>query len=159
MGGGGTGSDAFGHFYHRHANDIYGYFLRRTSHRELSHDLTADTFVAALEGVETFDPERGNPRQWLYGIAGNLVRRAWRRNETQRMALRRLESTVSAASTAGYDAAEARADAIRLTEALERVPADKRIALYLRIVEQLGYDEIRQLLDCSPEAEIGRAHV
>ena len=63
---------AFAAFYERHERDVLGFFGAVTRRPELAADLTAETFAAALDGVAQFDPERGNARMWLFGIARNL---------------------------------------------------------------------------------------
>ena len=41
--------EAFARFYERYERSIVGYFMRRTADPELTADLTAETFAAALE--------------------------------------------------------------------------------------------------------------
>lgn len=48
---------------------ITAYFARRTTEPQTVADLTSDTFVAAITSFATFDPRRGTPRSWLFGIA------------------------------------------------------------------------------------------
>lgn len=74
--------------YSDHAPDLYGFLVRRVG-RDLAQDLLADTFVAAIGSVGTFDPNRGSMRTWLFGIASNLVRRHWRTEERRLRAVAR----------------------------------------------------------------------
>ncbi|HEY0496953.1 MAG TPA: RNA polymerase sigma factor [Kutzneria sp.] len=48
---------------------ITAYFARRATEPQTVADLTSDTFVAAITSFATFDPRRGTPRSWLFGIA------------------------------------------------------------------------------------------
>ena len=48
--------------------------LVRTRDREVSADLTAEAFAVALNGVDHYDPAKGTPQQWLYGIANTNSR-------------------------------------------------------------------------------------
>src|SRR5882757_10229462 len=48
---------------------ITAYFARRATEPQTVADLTSDTFVAAISSYATFDPRRGTPRAWLFGIA------------------------------------------------------------------------------------------
>ncbi len=70
--------EAFSVFYNRHFDNIITYFWRRIRDRDVAADLTAETFAAALEPLHRFDPDKGNPSQWLYGIAANLLKKFWR---------------------------------------------------------------------------------
>ncbi|RIJ70219.1 sigma-70 family RNA polymerase sigma factor [Nakamurella silvestris] len=44
-------------------------------------DLLSETFAVAIAGRDGFDPDRGDARGWLYGIAGNLLRRHLRQED------------------------------------------------------------------------------
>lgn len=83
-------ADAFATFYRRHAQGVLTFHARRTPSAELAADLTAETFAAALAGAERFDPERGEPVQWLYGIARHLLARALERGAADLRARKRL---------------------------------------------------------------------
>src|SRR3954452_21866183 len=47
-------------FYRRHFEAVLGFFARRTRDAELSADLTAETFAAALAGRRRFRPDSGH---------------------------------------------------------------------------------------------------
>src|ERR1700754_4819637 len=79
---------AFGVFYERHERSVLGFFGAVTRRPELAADLTAETFAAALDGVAAFDPERGTPRMWLFGIARNLLAGSARRGRGEAAARR-----------------------------------------------------------------------
>lgn len=147
--------EAFGAFYHRHFITILHYFWSRTRDRAAASDLAAETFAAALQGIERYDPGRGTPSQWLYGIAGNQLKKFWRRNQASERARTRLQIQTPPVATTGWEeieAADARLDAARITAALGRLPASYRDAVRLRVVEQQGYDEIGHQLACTPGA-------
>lgn len=59
----------FEQIYRAHVPHVTAYFARRTADPQAVADLTADTFVQAITSFTTFDPARGSPRSWLYGIA------------------------------------------------------------------------------------------
>ncbi len=70
---GGDPSVVFAELFDTHQAGLLRYLTRRVG--VAADDLVAETFVAALAGRESFDPERGSPGPWLYGIATNLLRR------------------------------------------------------------------------------------
>lgn len=59
---------AFARVYEEHAQAIYRYLLARVGRGDLAEELTAQTFLAALQGFQTY---RGTGTQlaWLIGIA------------------------------------------------------------------------------------------
>jgi RNA polymerase sigma factor (sigma-70 family) len=59
----------FEQIYRAHVQQVTAYFARRTADPQTVADLTADTFVQAITSFATFDPARGSPRGWLFGIA------------------------------------------------------------------------------------------
>jgi len=129
------------------------YFWSRTHDHDIASDLMAETFAAALSGVGRYDPAKGLPRQWLYGIARNQLKRLWRSNRVASNARRRLEVQTPPTADTGWEeieAADAGLDAGRLAEALCRLPARSREAVQLRIIEQLEYGEIAERLGCKP---------
>lgn len=147
--------EAFGVFYRRHFEQLLAFFWLRTRDRQDASELVAETFAAALESLERFDAERGDPAAWLFGIAKNQVRTFWRRKNASDRARRRLEIQTPPVGDLGWESiesADARLDASRLSAALERVPQRNREAVRLRIVEQLEYDDIGDRLDCKPGA-------
>ena len=124
-----------------------------SSDRDLGSDLTAETFAVALASVERFNPAKGSPQQWLYGIANNQLKRLWRRNRVSSAARRRLQIQTPSTAATGWEeieAADARLDADRLAQALDRVAPKSREAVRLRIIEQLDYTEIADTLGCRP---------
>ena len=150
--------EAFGVFYASNVGPLLAYFWSRTRDRDVASDLTAETFAAALAGVTRYDPAKGTPRQWLYGIANNLLKRLWRTKRVSSNARRRLGLQTPPTAVTGWDeieAADARIDADRLASALERVSPKSREAVRLRIVEQLEYGEIAHRLRCKPGAARG----
>ena len=67
--------DAFAEFYRRHERSVLGFFVHWTRSAELSADLMAETFAAAFESAGRYQPERGEPSAWLFGIAHNMLAR------------------------------------------------------------------------------------
>src|ERR1700760_2307011 len=49
-------AEAFVAFYRRHLTAVLGFFLRRTGNAELTADLTAEVFAAALLAAERYRP-------------------------------------------------------------------------------------------------------
>jgi RNA polymerase sigma-70 factor (ECF subfamily) len=71
--------EAFGTFYDRFEADILAFFYPATRRADIAADLTAETFAAALASARSFDPEQGNARGWLFGIARHQLADAWER--------------------------------------------------------------------------------
>ena len=122
----------------------------------MSHQIwVAETFTVTFESVERYDPAKGNPRQWLYGIANNQLKRLWRSKRVSmnaRPPAGNPDASHSNHRLEEIEAAGARLDADRIAEALARVPARSREAVRLRVIEQLDYSDIARQLGCTPKS-------
>uniref|UniRef100_UPI003F495D40 RNA polymerase sigma factor n=1 Tax=Nonomuraea bangladeshensis TaxID=404385 RepID=UPI003F495D40 len=140
--------ERFAVLYDRYFEEIYRYLSLQLG-QQAAEDLAAETFLTAFRKRQTFDPERGVVRPWLYGIATNLV--AGRRRKLARMlgALRRLP-TAKEAETGMEDWATTRADAARARRPLARAlaslsPGDRDVLLLIALAG-LTYDEVAEAL-------------
>lgn len=128
---------------------IFRYAQRRLG-PSMAEEIAAQTFAEAWRTRDRFDPERGTPAAWLYGIAANVIKRHHRDE------LRQLRAFASS----GIDPAWTVEDAGRVVDRLdagERWPlvaaalADMRptdrdiITLYCW--EDLTYQEVADALD------------
>jgi DNA-directed RNA polymerase specialized sigma24 family protein len=81
-----------------------------------------------------------------------VLRESARRDRIETRARGRLGLPLDLAAEDGYDVEARLSPRTALTAALERVPAHEREALELRIVEELGYDEVAARLAIRPAA-------
>jgi RNA polymerase sigma factor (sigma-70 family) len=132
-------ADAFADFYRRHARPLAGFLVRRTGDAEAAADLLAETFAAALTGLDRFDPARGDAVGWLYGIARHQLARRARRGAVEDRARRRLGMERLDLGDADLRAIEACDDA---TVALQSLPPDQREAVHARVVAEQDYAAI-----------------
>ncbi|QMU73523.1 RNA polymerase sigma factor [Streptacidiphilus sp. P02-A3a] len=80
----------FAMFYEQQFDAVLGFVTRRVDSPHLAADLTADIFVAALEGVDTYDARRGAPVAWLYGISRNVISAHFRGSAREQHAVARI---------------------------------------------------------------------
>jgi DNA-directed RNA polymerase specialized sigma24 family protein len=83
-------AEAFVRFYRRHLAAVLGFFLRRTRDPELTADLTAEVFAAALVAARRYRPGERPALAWLYGIAAHKLADSRRRGRVEDDARRRL---------------------------------------------------------------------
>jgi RNA polymerase sigma factor (sigma-70 family) len=60
-------------FYREHVEGVQQSVVHRVDDPYLAADLTADVFLAAVDAAPTYQPERGVPRAWLFGIARHVI--------------------------------------------------------------------------------------
>jgi RNA polymerase sigma-70 factor (ECF subfamily) len=148
-------AEAFGELYRRHAAAVCSWLRARAGDR-IATDLTAETFAQAALSLRRFrDESDGSALPWLLGIARNLLRRSFEREQIESRARRRLGMRLDSYDS-DLGAVDARADAERLAPtlagALAGLPRTQRQALELRVVRELSYDEVAESLGCSPGA-------
>ncbi len=152
-----TDPQAFRTFYDRYAAWVRAWFQRHTGEESAALDLTAETFAQAWFALPRFkDLADGSGAPWLFGIARNLLRQYHKHNRIETNARRRLGLPLAFAESEEYEAVEERLQAGALGPALRdavgALPTDQRLALELRVVDQLEYDEVAGRLGISVNA-------
>ena len=142
--------DAFVAFYRRHLPAVLGFFLRRTGDRELTADLTAEVFAAAMIAAERYRPGERPALAWLYGIAAHKLADSHRRGRVQDEARRRLALQPLAITDEDLERVGDLADGSGAVEAaLAALPADQRDAVLARVVQERSYADIAAEMRCS----------
>lgn len=146
--------DALEQLYHLLAPDVLRWFCARVADREVGRDLLAETFAQVIGGAARY---RGGgdaaAAGWVWGIARNLLRSYYRRQRVESAA--RAKLGVLAAESASIGSASPRnmeGVGELLHAALDDLPTATRECVWLRLVEELGYEEIASRLGCSPPA-------
>ncbi|MEA2214089.1 MAG: hypothetical protein QOF83_4037 [Solirubrobacteraceae bacterium] len=141
---------AFARFYRRHLAAVVRFLLRETRDRDVTADLAAEVFAAALVSARRFRPRGdGSAWPWLQGIAHNKLRESRRRGRVEDRARRRLAfepETLDDADLAHVDELASGHGLVALVDAL---PDGQRQAVRARIVEERDYAEIASELRCS----------
>ncbi len=120
---------------------VYGYLLARCGAVALAEDLTAETFLAAVDAVRRDDPPPLSTA-WLVGVARHKLADHWRRQAREQRNL-----TAVGEPPAVEDPWEATLDAVRTQETLARLAPHHRAALTLRYLDDLPVPEVARLLD------------
>ena len=142
--------DAFVAFYRRHLPAVLGFFLRRTGDRELTADLTAEVFAAAMLAAERYRPGERPALAWLYGIAAHKLADSRRRGRVQDEARRRLALEPIAITDEDLERVGELADGSgRVEAALAALPGDQRDAVLARVVQERSYADIATEMRCS----------
>jgi RNA polymerase sigma-70 factor (ECF subfamily) len=63
-----TDTEAFAELYRRHLSRVYRYHVAHVGNARDAEDLTSQTFIAALEGIRSFQGS-GSFAAWILGIA------------------------------------------------------------------------------------------
>lgn len=139
--------------YRRHVRPLTRYAVRRLGDAEAAADLVAATFLTAIESAAGYDPERGAPAPWLYGIAGNLIASDRRRRASESRAVNRLGGQqVPPADEFGRidERMDARARAGPIVAVLRGLPTAERELVHLLLSRDLTVSEAARTLGIRP---------
>jgi RNA polymerase sigma factor (sigma-70 family) len=153
--------DALERFYRAHVQRVERFVVRRVSDPQLAADLTAEVFLAVIDGAPRYRPGKGTAVGWLYGVAWHVVA-AHQRDQARRL---RAHSRISGRALVDSDDIEAlvsRIDAEALSRALSsamaQLPSGERAVLELTAVDGLTVTEAADALGIRPVTARVRLH-
>ena len=132
----------------RHFRPVYGFVYHLVGrNRSLAEDVTQESWLEAVDGIDRCDEAHGTFRNWLFGIARKRVAMHYRR--------RAAAGNPMSHGNPGGEVAEPRGNAVMPEDVLEQVeqsavvraamlmlPEDRREVLLLKYVEGLSVKEI-----------------
>lgn len=141
--------EAFAELYRRYTHRIYRFHLSRTGSEPEAQDLTAQTFLSALEGLPAYRGA-GSFAGWLFGIARHKLADHYRERKPH-LPLVTADELPDEADLPEQTVME-RLDFQRVAAALRNLSPDRADALTLRFFGGLNAAEIGRLLDKSEAA-------
>jgi RNA polymerase sigma factor (sigma-70 family) len=143
-----------GILFERHHARVHALCFRLTRRADVADDLVQETMLRVLRYASSYRRESAFTT-WLYRLAYNVCRDHWRKT-------RRDEVTTDLSEVQGVIARDGD-DPIDerhalLEEAMQRLASERRAVLVLSRYNDLGYDDIARVLECTPAAARVRAH-
>jgi RNA polymerase sigma-70 factor (ECF subfamily) len=149
----GRDPDAFEAFYREHLPWVRRFVARRVADPHSAADLTADVFLAVIDGAAGYRPGSGPPGAWLAGIARNVVADHGRRRLREVRAHARIAGRALLDEESVEHLAE-RIDGARAARALHaslaELPENQRAVVELVAVDGLTLTEAAQALGITP---------
>jgi RNA polymerase sigma-70 factor (ECF subfamily) len=141
--------EAFGQLYEEHALRVFRHAYFLTQDPFLAEDLTAQTFLKALEAIRRYE-NRGVPFiAWLLRITGNLTinyKKAQKNGHHAQLPEALIDDDRFASPE---KSAEARNDGERVWKLVQKLPFEQRQVIVMRFIDDLPYTEVAEVLNKS----------
>jgi len=149
---------AYRELIRRYERPIFALLFRMVRDRELAEDLAQETFIKALNAIESYRPEF-KFSSWIFKIANNAAIDHLRRRELDTLSIdgsphaatpEAMQATalqIGARQESPLDAVEAKELGGAIEAAIGRLRPEYRSCILLRHVEGRAYEEIAEILD------------
>ena len=153
-------ADALEILVNRHQTSVLNLIYRFIGDKTQAKDLAQEVFLRVWQAAKTYRPE-AKFTTWIYRIATNVCfnelksarRRRWfqfrRFNEENEGSI---EETFSDGSPTAEDLLLEKERSRQISDALQSLPDNQRMALVLKRYDDLSYAEIAQIIGCSVSA-------
>ena len=149
---------AYRELIRRYERPVFALLFRMVRDRELAEDLSQETFIKALNAIESYRPEF-KISSWIFKIANNAAIDHLRRRELDTLSLdgsphaetpEAMQATalqIGARQESPLDTVEAKELGGEIEAAIGRLRPEYRSCILLRHVEGRAYEEIAEILD------------
>jgi RNA polymerase sigma-70 factor (ECF subfamily) len=149
---------AYRELIRRYERPLFALLFRMVRDRELAEDLSQETFIKALNAIESYRPEF-KFSSWIFKIANNAAIDHLRRRELDTLSLdgsphaatpEAMQATalqIGARQESPLDTVEAKELGSEIEAAIGRLRPEYRSCILLRHVEGRAYEEIAEILD------------
>jgi len=149
---------AYRELIRRYERPIFALLFRMVRDRELAEDLAQETFVKALNAIESYRPEF-KFSSWIFKIANNAAIDHLRRRELDTLsldgsphaetpeAMRATALQIGARQETPLDTVEAKELGTAIEAAIGSLRPEYRSCILLRHVEGRAYEEIAEILN------------
>ena len=149
---------AYRELIRRYERPVFALLFRMVRDRELAEDLAQETFIKALNAIESYRPEF-KFSSWIFKIGNNAAIDHLRRRELDTLSLdgsphaetpEAMQATalqIGARQESPLDTVEAKELGGAIEAAIGRLRPEYRSCILLRHVEGRAYEEIAEILD------------
>ncbi len=151
---------AFEILVNRHQASVLNLIYRFIGDRTHAKDLAQEVFIRVWRAAKTYKPE-AKFATWIYRITANLCfnelkssrRKKWFSfQQSDDQSGETIEDRLSDAAPSAEDLLLEKERSRQISEALQSLPDNQRMALILKRYDDLSYHEIAQILGCSVSA-------
>ena len=147
-------------------NQLYAAALRYTKNPDDAKDLVQDTYLKAFISFHQFEPGT-NLKAWLYRVLTTTFINSYRKGQRQPLRADNEIEDWQLAKSASHTSDQGKSAEVEALEkmpdsdikrALQEIPEDFRIAVYLTDVEGFSYKEVAEIVGVPTGTVMSRLH-
>lgn len=149
---------AFEELVRRYRNDVFGLSFHYLRNREEAWDISQDVFIKAYRSLKRFRGDSGF-KTWLLRITANHCKDYFKKRRLATVSMDALPTQDFFAGSS--DPAKRLRDeelGQAIQAALDGLPAKHRLAFVLREFEDLSYNDMAEVMNCSVGTVMSRLH-
>ena len=147
-------ADIWRDFIGREIPQLYGMFMRRWPNPSLAEELVQKTVFDAVRGCGSYDPSRGSPKEWIFGIARNNIRLEMRKRAGRPSVDGDISSYLEAIDSEPLpdEVLEQKETAVIVRSALQKLDGKEQAVLKTKYIEGLSARDIAQRIGITQKA-------
>ena len=151
---------AFEILVNRHQTSVLNLVYRFIGDRTQAKDLTQEVFIRIWQSAKSYEP-KAKFTTWIYRITSNLClnelksarRKKWFSfNWSDEHGEHTLEETLPDSAASAEDVLLEKERSRQISDVLQSLPENQRMAVILKRCDDLSYQEIAQVIGCSVSA-------
>lgn len=147
-------ADIWREFIGREIPLLYAMFMKRWPNPSLAEELVQKTVFDAVRGCGSYDPSRGSPEEWIFGIAQNNIRIEMRKRASRPSVNGDISRYLEVIDTKLLpdEALERKETAVNVRSALSRLESKEQAVLRAKYIEGLLARDIAQQMGITEKA-------
>ena len=150
-------ADIWREFLSRQIPKLYGMFMKRWPNQALAEELVQKTVFDAVRGRDSYDPSKGSPEEWFFGIARNNIRLEIRKRASRPGVDGDISNHLEAIDERPLpdEVLEQKETAALVRTALNKLPAKEQAVLRAKYIEGLSANKIARQVGATEKAVHG----
>jgi len=149
---------AFEILVRRHQTSVLNLIYRYVGDKTMARDLAQEVFIRVWQAAKRYEP-KAKFTTWIYRITANLCLNELKSSGKKKLFFSeshleegRPPNEESNASPSAEDLLLGEERSRQISDALQSLPENQRMALIIKRYDNLSYDEIAKIMDCSVSA-------
>ena len=146
--------DIWREFISREIPPLYAMFMKRWPNPSLAEELVQKTVFDAVRGCGSYDPSRGSPEEWIFGIARNNILLEMRKRTSRPAVKGDISRYYEAIDSKPLpdEVLERKETAVIVRSALSRLESKEQALLRAKYIEGLSARDIAQQMGITQKA-------